>query len=208
MQQQTVIRAGRIDKDDALQISIADITNAFPDYRVAFVVAEGLTHRAGAPGRARCADRRARGSGARAVGRHASCRKFPASRPGARPTRASASSRRAIAPRSSGWSRTCSPAVRSRASTRSSISTTRCRLPTCCRSAPTISTRSRRRSPSAMRARATASSTWRRRGRASRKRRRPGEVVYADAAHVLCRRWNWRQDARSLITPADHGGRW
>jgi DNA/RNA-binding domain of Phe-tRNA-synthetase-like protein len=31
---------------------------------------------------------------------------------------------------------------------------------------------------------------------------KPGEVVYADARHVLCRRWNWRQDARSLITPA------
>ncbi len=30
---------------------------------------------------------------------------------------------------------------------------------------------------------------------------KPGEVVYADAAHILCRRWNWRQDARSLITP-------
>ena len=30
---------------------------------------------------------------------------------------------------------------------------------------------------------------------------KPGEVVYADADHVLCRRWNWRQDARSLITP-------
>jgi DNA/RNA-binding domain of Phe-tRNA-synthetase-like protein len=29
-----------------------------------------------------------------------------------------------------------------------------------------------------------------------------GEVVYVDAAHVLCRRWNWRQDARTLITPA------
>jgi DNA/RNA-binding domain of Phe-tRNA-synthetase-like protein len=29
-----------------------------------------------------------------------------------------------------------------------------------------------------------------------------GEVVYADARNVLCRRWNWRQDARSLITPA------
>ncbi len=28
-----------------------------------------------------------------------------------------------------------------------------------------------------------------------------GEVVYADDAHVLCRRWNWRQDARSIITP-------
>jgi DNA/RNA-binding domain of Phe-tRNA-synthetase-like protein len=27
-----------------------------------------------------------------------------------------------------------------------------------------------------------------------------GEVVYADADHVLCRRWNWRQDARSLLT--------
>lgn len=28
-----------------------------------------------------------------------------------------------------------------------------------------------------------------------------GEVVYADARKILCRRWNWRQDARSLITP-------
>jgi DNA/RNA-binding domain of Phe-tRNA-synthetase-like protein len=28
-----------------------------------------------------------------------------------------------------------------------------------------------------------------------------GEVVYADAEKVLCRRWNWRQDARSLVTP-------
>ena len=24
-----------------------------------------------------------------------------------------------------------------------------------------------------------------------------GEVVYADSRHVLCRRWNWRQDART-----------
>jgi DNA/RNA-binding domain of Phe-tRNA-synthetase-like protein len=30
---------------------------------------------------------------------------------------------------------------------------------------------------------------------------KPGEVVYADQRHVLCRRWNWRQDARSIITP-------
>jgi DNA/RNA-binding domain of Phe-tRNA-synthetase-like protein len=29
-----------------------------------------------------------------------------------------------------------------------------------------------------------------------------GEVVYADSEKVLCRRWNWRQDARSLVTPA------
>ncbi len=31
---------------------------------------------------------------------------------------------------------------------------------------------------------------------------KPGEVVYADRDKVLCRRWNWRQDARSLITDA------
>jgi len=29
-----------------------------------------------------------------------------------------------------------------------------------------------------------------------------GEVVYADARHVLCRRWNWRQDARTVISAA------
>lgn len=29
-----------------------------------------------------------------------------------------------------------------------------------------------------------------------------GEVVYADSKHVLCRRWNWRQDARTGIAEA------
>jgi DNA/RNA-binding domain of Phe-tRNA-synthetase-like protein len=29
-----------------------------------------------------------------------------------------------------------------------------------------------------------------------------GEVVYADARHVLCRRWNWRQDARTGLSTA------
>jgi DNA/RNA-binding domain of Phe-tRNA-synthetase-like protein len=29
-----------------------------------------------------------------------------------------------------------------------------------------------------------------------------GEVVYADAEKLLCRRWNWRQDARSLVSPS------
>ena len=28
---------------------------------------------------------------------------------------------------------------------------------------------------------------------------KPGEVVYADGEKILCRRWNWRQDARSVI---------
>ncbi|MFQ5467008.1 MAG: phenylalanine--tRNA ligase beta subunit-related protein, partial [Kiloniellaceae bacterium] len=31
---------------------------------------------------------------------------------------------------------------------------------------------------------------------------KPGEVVYADADKVLCRRWNWYQDARGATTPA------
>lgn len=31
---------------------------------------------------------------------------------------------------------------------------------------------------------------------------KPGEVVYADAVKCLCRRWNWYQDARSSIRPA------
>ncbi len=29
---------------------------------------------------------------------------------------------------------------------------------------------------------------------------KPGEVVYADDEKILCRRWNWRQDIRSLVT--------
>ncbi len=31
---------------------------------------------------------------------------------------------------------------------------------------------------------------------------KPGEVVYADAMKCLCRRWNWYQDARSAIRPS------
>ncbi|HZP19926.1 MAG TPA: phenylalanine--tRNA ligase beta subunit-related protein [Bauldia sp.] len=31
-----------------------------------------------------------------------------------------------------------------------------------------------------------------------------GEVVYADDEKLLCRRWNWRQDRRSLVTPWTH----
>lgn len=39
-------------------------------------------------------------------------------------------------------------------------------------------------------------------GRVEPQAPKPGEIVYADARHVLCRRWNWRQDARSLIMPS------
>ena len=34
-----------------------------------------------------------------------------------------------------------------------------------------------------------------------------GEVVYADQRHVLCRRWNWRQDARTKVTTGDQADR-
>ena len=52
-----------------------------------------------------------------------------------------------------------------------------------------------------------SSSTWRARGASEDPNDppKPGEVVYADAAKVLCRRWNWRQDARSLVTPLTRG---
>lgn len=30
---------------------------------------------------------------------------------------------------------------------------------------------------------------------------KPDEIVYADGEKVLCRRWNWYQDARSPVTP-------
>jgi DNA/RNA-binding domain of Phe-tRNA-synthetase-like protein len=33
-----------------------------------------------------------------------------------------------------------------------------------------------------------------------------GEVVYADSRHVLCRRWNWRQDARTGISAVTKRG--
>jgi len=65
----------------------------------------------------------------------------------------------------------------------------------------------------AMRARATASSTWEE-GDAP-EGPETGEVVYADAAHVLCRRWNWRrmpltdhpQTARAVVTVQASGRR-
>lgn len=33
---------------------------------------------------------------------------------------------------------------------------------------------------------------------------KPGEVVYADEEKILCRRWNWRQDARSPVNLDTH----
>ena len=46
----------------------------------------------------------------------------------------------------------------------------------------------------------TPSSTWAQRRAKTRTTAESGEVVYADSRHVLCRRWNWRQDARSAVS--------
>ena len=102
--------------------------------------------------------------------------------------------------RAAGEERARGPAARARERLRRSL---QCGVACACAAARRRRSRpaSRRRSPSAMRARATASSTWRRSGDEP-EAPKAGEVVYADAAHVLCRRWNWRQDARSLITAA------
>src|SRR5207247_1709269 len=43
LESQRVIRSRRPPQGQPLHISIADITNASPDYRVAFVIAEGMT---------------------------------------------------------------------------------------------------------------------------------------------------------------------
>jgi lysyl-tRNA synthetase class 2 len=33
---------------------------------------------------------------------------------------------------------------------------------------------------------------------------KPGEVIYADAEQVLCRRWNWRECDKSKMTAQTH----
>ena len=69
----------------------------------------------------------------------------------------------------------------------------------CCAAAQTISTRLH--PPLAFRF-ARAGDSFRDMGAETAEEDPPkdGEVVYADARHVLCRRWNWRQDARTGIS--------
>ena len=56
-------------------------------------------------------------------------------------------------------------------------------------------------SPSATAGSATSSSTWRGGEGEETDPPKEGEIVYADEEKILCRRWNWRQDMRSLVTP-------
>ena len=99
-------------------------------------------------------------------------------------------------------------ARRCRASTASSTPTTPCRCPMCSAWGPTTSTRSRATSPSASpRQGDTFLDMAAEAGEDPNDPPKPGEVVYADAAKVLCRRWNWRQDARTHHHAGDPPGR-
>jgi DNA/RNA-binding domain of Phe-tRNA-synthetase-like protein len=126
-----------------MQVSINDITVAFPDYRVAVVVAEGL----------RIPPERPAALDALIAEREAACRaawggtelsQIPGVAAwraaykafGIKQTRYRSSVERLVKNVLAGR-----PAGRSRASTASSMPTTRCRLGPCCRSAPTTSTR-------------------------------------------------------------------
>src|SRR5882672_7951146 len=186
-------------KDKILQISIADITNAFPDYRVAFVVAEGLTI---APERPAALDALIAERESAAAPRwggtelsqipgvaawRAAYKAF-----GIKQTRYRSSVERLVKNVLAGR-----PLARVNAfvDLYNAVSLSAV-LPLGAddldRVLPPLTFRHAREGDSFV--------DMAEEGDAP-EAPKPGEVVYADAAHVLCRRWNWRQDARSLISP-------
>src|SRR4051794_16323949 len=186
-------------KDKILQISIADLTNAFPDYRVAFVVAESLTI---APERPAALDAliAEREDAARARWGGTELSQIPgiaAWRPaykgfGIRQTRYRSSVERLVKNVLAGR-----PLARVNAfvDLYNAVSLQHV-LPLGADDLDEVTP------PLAFRyAREGDSFVDMAEAGEEPEAPKPGEVVYADAAHVLCRRWNWRQDARSLITP-------
>jgi DNA/RNA-binding domain of Phe-tRNA-synthetase-like protein len=182
-----------------LRISIADITNAFPDYRVAFVVAEGLTI---APGRPpaldtliaeREAEARARWGGTELAqipgiaAWRAAYKGF-----GIKQTRYRSSVERLVKNVLAGR-----PLARVNAfvDLYNAVSLQHV-LPLGAddldRVTPPLSFRYARQSDSFVDMADAAEG-------GEPEEPKPGEVIYGDADHVLCRRWNWRQDARSII---------
>jgi DNA/RNA-binding domain of Phe-tRNA-synthetase-like protein len=184
-----------------LQISIADITNAFPDYRVAFVVAEGLAIASERPAAldALIAEReaaaRARWSGMELAqipgiaAWRAAYKGF-----GIRQTRYRSSVERLVKNVLAG--RTLAR-VNAFVDLYNAVSLAHV-LPLGAddldRVAPPLSFRYARENDSFVDM-ADAE------GDGEPEAPKAGEVVYGDGEHVLCRRWNWRQDARSIIRP-------
>ena len=200
MQQQTVTlrRSGR--QGRALQISIADITNAFPDYRVAFVFAEGLSI---APERPAALDAliAEREEAARAQWAGHELSQIPGIAAwraaykgfGIKQTRYRSSVERLVKNVLAGR-----PLARVNAfvDLYNAVSLTSV-LPLGAddldKVTPPLAFRYAREGDSFVDMAEAGDEPA---------APRPGEVVYADAAHVLCRRWNWRQDARTLIASA------
>jgi len=184
-----------------LQISIADITNAFPDYRVAFVVAEGLTILAERPD-ALDALIAARETAARATWGGTELSQIPGIAAwraaykgfGIKQTRYRSSVERLMKNVLAGRSLA---RINAFVDLYNAVSLAQV-LPLgaddldCV--TPPLCFRYAREGDSFVDMADTAES-------GEPEAPKPGEVVYADAAHVLCRRWNWRQDARSIIRP-------
>ena len=185
-------------------LSIAEIADRFPDFRVALVVAEDLRIGAARSAALASRDRRDRGGVPRALGGtelsaipgvaawRAAYKGFGIKRTSYRSS-VERLIKRVLAggalPRGQRAGRSLQ---RGLAGQRDSAS------------AATISTRSKAISPSAFRAPATAFiDMGAEEGEDPNDPPKVGEVVYADARHVLCRRWNWRQDARSAVSAAD-----
>src|SRR5882672_5595961 len=193
-------------KDKILQISIADITNAFPDYRVAFVVAEGLTI---APERPAALDAliAEREAAARARWGGTELSQIPGIAAwraaykgfGIRQTRYRSSVERLVKNVLAGRSLA---RVNAFVDLYNAVSLQHV-LPLGAddldRVMPPFTFRYARVGDSFV---DMADSEAGEEPEAPK----AGEVVYADADHVLCRRWNWRQDARSLITPGTTRG--
>lgn len=184
-----------------MQISIADITNAFPDYRVAFVVAEGLTI---APERPAALDTliAEREAAARATWGGTELAQIPGIAAwraaykgfGIKQTRYRSSVERLLKNVLAGR-----PLARVNAfvDLYNAVSLKHV-LPLGAddldRVTPPLSFRYARETDSFVDM-ADAEEG------AEPEAPKPGEVVYGDSDHVLCRRWNWRQDARSIIRP-------
>ena len=194
-----LIRAPRAAQGRTLQISIADITNAFPDFRVAFVLAEGLTI---APERPPALDAliAKREAEARATWAGTELAQIPGIAAwraaykgfGVKQTRYRSSVERLVKNVLAGRSLA---RVNAFVDLYNAVSLQHV-LPLgaddldCV--TPPLSFRYARAGVSFVDM-ADAE------GGGEPEAPKPGEVIYGDAAHVLCRRWNWRQDARSII---------
>ena len=188
-----------------LRIDISEVVADFPEFRVAVVIAEGLDiGGARPPELAQILADAGRRLPDELVG-HRAFRRFPGSPPGGGPIAPSASSGRAIVPRSNGWSRTSLPdatvpAINAFVDAYNAVSLAHV-MPL---GADDLDRVERQPRLSLQPARRPVRRHGRRRGRRGERRtirRRTARSSMPTTEKILCRRWNWRQDMRSLVTP-------